>query len=161
MAQIVPYNTIVLKGTYGEGGAQNIEGPLGAAAMPGMNMVMSGISATQKRDTWLPGATNQVGTGTSDVPSKAVVRVLKEDALQGKTVEDAYAQGDNGFIHAALPGEHLQVLVAAGQTVIKGQALSAIASGKWNVDVLQGSVEALEQSSGALAVDTLIPVRVL
>jgi hypothetical protein len=40
-----------------------------------------------------------------------------EDALQGNTVDDAYAIGDKVFTYQAVAGDHLQVLVKDGETI--------------------------------------------
>ena len=160
-ASISGNKRIVLKAGYTEGGVEQVEGPAGGAILPGMNVVRSGISRTFERDTWVAGATNAVGTGTSDLPAAAPVRVAKEDALQGKTINDAYAQGDNVFVHIAKAGDNLQVYVASGQNFIKGQGLSAGSDGKFVVDNVTAAVEALEQTGGALGADTLVRVAVL
>jgi hypothetical protein len=161
MASVSGLHKIVLKGGYSEGGTECEEGPIKAAAYPGMNMVRTADAAVMGRDSWTPGSSNNVGTGTNSIPAGGSVMVLKEDALQGKDVDDVYTIGDNGYIHIAKPGDHLQVLVASGQTVIKGDGLSAAATGKWSVDAATATVEALEGSGGALGEDTLVRVAVL
>lgn len=161
MASLSGHNKIVLKAGYTEGGAEHEEGPLASAATPGMNMVMGLAARTQERDTWAPGSTDYPGTGTGPTTTKNPVRVLKEDGLIGSTLDTAYAAGSNVFIHIAKPGDVLLVLVASGQTVVRGDGLSAIANGKWNNDATNVAVEALESSGGALAADTHMRVRVL
>lgn len=161
MASISGNNTIVLKGSYDLGASQHEEGPLAAAASPGMNLVLANNAATQGRDTYTPGSTDFVGTGTSITTTKAPIKILKEDVLQGKTINDAYASGDNAFIYIAKPGDVLQVLVASGQTVAKTDGLTANSTGKWVTDTTNACVEALESSGGALGADTHMRVRVL
>lgn len=161
VASISGVKKIVLKASYSEGGTECEEGNAGGAISPGMAVVRSGISRQFERDTWVVGATNAVGTGTSDLPSAANVRVAREDALQGKTVSDAYSSGDNVFVHMGKSNDVLQVLVASGQNFIKGQGLSAGADGRWVVDNVTAAVEALEQTGGALAADTLVRVSIL
>jgi hypothetical protein len=55
----------------------------------------------------------------------------------------------------------LQVLAKSGATVAKAGGMSADATGKFIADSTSPVVEALEDSGGALAVDTLIRARVL
>jgi hypothetical protein len=161
VATISGNKRIVLKAGYTEGGVEQTEGPAGGAISPGMNVVRSGISRVLERDTWVVGATNAVGTGTSDLPAAAPVRVAKEAADFGLTTSDVYATGDNVFVHIAKAGDNLQVLVASGQNFVKGQGLSAGSDGKWVVDNVTAAVEALEQTGGALGADTLVRVAVL
>jgi hypothetical protein len=65
MASISGANTILLK--FDEDG-QFLEGPLAAAAMPGMNLVMTSAADTQLRDTYTPGATSAGGTRPATTP---------------------------------------------------------------------------------------------
>lgn len=161
MASISGKNKIVLLASYSEGGTESEEGPLAAPASPGMNVVPTTAADAQGRRTWTPGAT-PVG-GTAAGAAAGPVTVLKEDALQSKTVNDAYASGDNGFYHRAKKGDKFQVLVASGQTVLKGDLGWAIASGKWNgaTASINGVVRFLEASGGALAADTLMRVEMM
>lgn len=157
MPSISGNNKIVLKGDFG----QHEEGPLKAAASPGMNLVLAADFATQERHYYTPGGTDYVGTGTGDTTTKAPIKILKEDSLQGNTVDDAYASGDNAFIYIPKAGDVLQVLVKSGETVGKTDGLSADSTGKWVVDSTNSAVEALEKSDGALSEDTLVRVRVM
>jgi biotin carboxyl carrier protein len=155
MPSLSGQKTIVLKG---EGGVYQ-EGPLAAAASPGMNVVMTAAVDQSGRDTYTPGATDAAAAGTTTAAS--AVKILREDALQGRTVDTPYAAGDNGFVYVPRPGDHLLVLVASGQTVAKGGGLAAVASGKWNGVAVGRVAESLEDSGGALAADTLLRARVL
>lgn len=161
MASISGNNKIVLKAGYTEGAAEHEEGILTAACTPGMNLQMGVAAEDMGRHYYGPGNTDNVGTGTSTTTSKNPVRVAKEDPLVGKTITDAYASGELVFIHIAKSGDVLQVLVASGQTVLKGDGLSANSAGKWIGDTTNAAVEALEPSGGALAADTHMRVRVL
>lgn len=154
-------NRIVLKAGYTQGGAEHEEGILSGTCLPGMNLTLSGAFAVAGRDTWIVGATFYVGTGTADAPAQAPIRIAKENALIGRTVDDAYASGDNVLVHIAKPGDVLAVLVASGETVVKGQGLAAAATGKFAVNTTVAALEALENSGGALGADTLIQARVL
>lgn len=165
MASLSGINTIVLKAGYTEGGAEHEEGPLELAASPGMNLVLSERASTQGRDYWTPGSVDVVGTGTGGTTTTAgPIRILKEDALRGKTVDDAYAAGDNAFVHIAKSGDVLQVLVRSGENFEKAVGLGSDPfgqTGKFVVDATNAVVETLERSGGALAADTLVRVRVL
>lgn len=54
----------------------------------------------------------------------------KEDALQGKTIDDAYAAGDLVSCHVCLPGCRLQARVAAGAVaIVEGDWLGSAGDG--------------------------------
>lgn len=55
--------------------------------------------------------------------AKGELYVAKEDYLQGKTINDAYAVGDLVFIHKAKSGNKIALVLAAGQNVAKGDQL--------------------------------------
>jgi hypothetical protein len=86
--------------------------------------------------------------------------VVREDALQGKTVDDTFAVGDLIFLFIPKKGDVIQVRVLTGETIAIGGGLSANAAGKWVAATVNSAVEALEASGGALAADTLLRVRV-
>ncbi len=70
--------------------------------------------------------------------------VAKEDTFQGKTIDDAYADGDVAMLHAIQPGDGLQLRVAIGApAIVKGDPLVAAADGT----VLKGAPTALLQYS--------------
>lgn len=98
--------TIVLKGKghYDEGEADG-------AISPGMAVE---LAADGKYDA-------QVAAQAAAL--KQGLKVALEDALQGKTVADAYAAGDRLFFYSPLPGDHIQVLVKDGQTIAVGDSL--------------------------------------
>jgi acetyl/propionyl-CoA carboxylase alpha subunit len=157
MPQITAHNKIVLKASYGEGGTQHEEGIAAAACNPGMNVVMTTAVESMKRQTYTPGATSALGGGS---------KVVKERAIIGASVDETIPVGDDLLIHVAMPGDVLQVLVASGQTIAKGDSLLAIASGLWNkagaTPPPYGAAEALESSGGvALTANTLMRCRVL
>lgn len=160
-ASISGKNRIVLKAGYTQGAAEHEEGELVTAAYPGQNVQMGVATEVMQRHQWNPGNTDNVGTGTSTTTTKNPVRVLKEDALQGKTILDQYAANSGCFVHIAKPGDVLQVLVLTGQNIAKGDGLSANSTGKWVGDATNAAVEAIESSGGALAADTHMRVRVL
>jgi len=43
--------------------------------------------------------------------SQRLIAVLLEDSLQGKTVSDAYVDGDQCFLYCPIPGDELNVLL--------------------------------------------------
>ena len=59
------------------------------------------------------------------------VRILQEDALQGKTVDDEYAAGDIGFVIEPKAGDVNAVLLKAGQSVDVGGFLIVDSDGKY------------------------------
>lgn len=154
-------NTIVLRGGYTDGAAEHEEGILQGAAYPGMNLVMTAADEALGNHTFKADSTEYSGTGTDTTTVKGPIKIAKENALFGGTVDTAYASGDRVQIHIAKPGDILQVLVASGQSLDKGNGLTAGADGKWSKDTTNAIVEALEDTGGALSEDTLVRVRVL
>ncbi len=53
----------------------------------------------------------------------AGLKIATEDALQGKTVNDAYAATDRFFFYQPIPGDHVQVLIKDGETIAIGDTL--------------------------------------
>jgi hypothetical protein len=162
MASLSGYQKIVLKANYTDGGAQHEEGICATApATPGMNVNITTAAETIGRHSYAPGPT-PVG-GTAAGAAAGAVNVVKEPAETGGTIDTAVAVGDNLMIHKCLPGDHIQVLVASGQTVLKGDLGWAIAGGKWNAATvsINGIVQFLEGSGGALAADKHMRAKVL
>jgi biotin carboxyl carrier protein len=142
-------NTIVLKqrGHHDEGVAD-------AAIRPGEAIE---LAADGKFD---PQASAQAAA------LKGGLKVAKEDALQGKAVDDAYAADDVVFFYSPVQGDHLQVLVKTGEDINVGDKLVVEGGGSGLFVETAGTetkfqLEALEDSGGALAADTLLRVRVL
>lgn len=152
-------NKIVLKASYSEGGTEADEGIASGAVSPGMNVVITSAASSLGRDTYAAGAT-PVG-GTSAGAATPHITIAKENFYEGKTVDEAYANGDNLYLHRCKPGDVIGVLVASGQTIAKGNGGAAIASGKWNVATVNSVVEFIEGSGGALGADTHLRARVL
>lgn len=128
--------TIVLKGKghYDEGEAD-------AAISCGMAVAMAADG------NWDP-TTSTVG-----------LSIAVEDALQGKTVNNAYADGDRLFIYHPMPGDVVNVLVVSGTNVAVGDKLAVGSGGKF-AETANGNLIALE-GPGALAADALVACRVL
>ena len=143
-------NTIVLKSKGHHDEAVTYE-----ALSPGM-------AAELFLDTTLKLAKPQ---GTQAESLKAGFLIVKEDALQGKTVDDAYASGATGFYYEPIQGDHLQVLVKSGEDIALGDKLvvEAGGSGLW---VEAAGTEAKYQlkaleGPGALAANTLVECVVI
>jgi hypothetical protein len=157
--QITAHNRIVLKASYSEGGSQHEEGILAAAGSPGMNVVMTSATERMKVHTITPGPTAVAAAGSG--AAAGPVKLLKEDVLNGRTVDTAYAVGEQVPYHNCQPGDIVQVRVQSGQTVVKGNGASAVATGLWNVATVNSVAEFLEGSGGAaLTVDTLMRARI-
>jgi hypothetical protein len=161
MASVSGNNKIVLKGKYTDGGCEHEEGILDAAAYPGMNVVMGTAAADQEVHHWRPDGTDYAGTGTDITVSKGGMTLVKENALEGGTVDDAYDSGDRAFLHHCSPGEHVQVLAISGENWSKGDGVKAFTDGKFIADSTNPVAIALESTGGALGADTLVRVRVL
>lgn len=152
-------NKIVLKGDYG----QWEEGTLKVAAYPGTNVVLAGDEPVYNRDSYTPGGTDYIGTGTGGSAVTTVanpVMVLVENALKGDTVDTQWPANEACQIFIPKKGDVIQVLVRSGQTVRKGEGGTANSDGLWSVDASNPSVVWLEDSDGALAANTLIRARV-
>ena len=143
-------NQILLRGD-----AENYEeGVLDTVASPGMALELQS-----------DGKYDQVQS-TSAEAAKARVRLLREDRLQGKTVDDAYAIGDVAQMYPLRRGDRVQVLVKSGQTVAVGANGVVEGGGSGLFIVAAGSetnyhVEFTEASGGALAANTLLAAEVL
>lgn len=85
--------------------------------------------------------------------------IAVEDALQGKTVDDAYADGDRLFLYHPVPGDVVNVLVTSGENIAVGDKLAVSTGGKFD-ETANGNLVALE-GPGALAADALVACRVL
>jgi hypothetical protein len=154
MPSISGAKTIRIKGDT----VQWEEGPLATApALPGMNLVLAANAQALGRDSYAPGLTLVGGAGAGGA---SPIKLVIEQALYGKSVNDAYAVGDNVRFIVPKKGDVVQVLVVAGQTITKGLGGGAAASGKWQVAATNAVGEFLEASGGALAADTLMRLRV-
>lgn len=68
-------------------------------------------------------------TLASAVAAERGLKIVKEDALQGKTVADAYAAADQVFYYNPVQGDHVHVLVKAGEDVDVGDYLCVEGAG--------------------------------
>lgn len=96
-------NTIALKfsGRYDEGRA-------GGAIKPGHLIMLNG--------------SNNVVVQTAD-GTPAQMHVAWEDALQGKTIDDAYASGDLVPFGICVPGDEVQLILKDEENVDEGDKL--------------------------------------
>jgi hypothetical protein len=144
-------NTIVLKGR-----GHHEERVAAGAISPGMvcEVVL---------DTTLK--VNQVQVTKAEYLKTVGLLVAKEDALQGNTVDTAYATGDTVFYYTALPGDHIQLLVKSGENITLNDKLVVEGGGSGMLVESGGSetryqAKALE-TTGALGANTLVACVVL
>mgnify|MGYP007077480912 CR=1 FL=1 len=144
-------NTIVLKGK-----GHHDEGEAGAAISPGEAIRIQSDGTYDPESQSPPDAT----TGHRGL------YIAKEDALQGKTVDDAYASGDTVFFYTPLPGDVCQILVKSGEDIDVGDEIYVEGAGSGlfiesTTATDHAQFEALEDSGGALAANTLLRARKL
>ena len=142
-------NTIVLKGK-----GHHDEGVADGAIKPGCAVE---LAADGKYDEQ---------SSAQAAALKGGLKIAKEDALQGKTITDAYAATDVVFFYTACPGDHLHVLVKSGEDIDVGDKLVVEGGGSGLFVKSAGTetkfqLEALEDSGGALAANGHLKCRVL
>lgn len=97
------HNTIVL--TAAPAG-RFLEGYISGTPKPGTLMqVKAGVEMIGGRHTW------EVFSGSAD-GERTLIAILRENQLMGRTITDAYANGDRGYLYCPIPGDELQVLLA-------------------------------------------------
>lgn len=116
-------NTIVLKGK-----GHHEEGVLDGVASPGMAVALAA-----------DGHYDQVQDSQSAARRRGL-KILKEDAYRGGTIDTAYASGDIGFIYEPVPGDHVHVLVKDGEVIAVNDTLDVEGSGS-GLFVEMGSTE--------------------
>lgn len=141
--------TILLKGC-----GHHEEGIADAAITPGMAVEMA---ADGHYD---PQTTAQAGS------LKGGLKIATEDALQGKTITDAYAATDVLFMYIPVPGDIIHAFVKSAQNIAVGDKLVVEGGGSGLFVEAAGTetkfqLEALESSGGALGANTHIRCRVL
>lgn len=93
--------------------------------------------------------------------------ILLEDALQGKTVSDAYTSGAKASYGIFAPGSEFNGLIAAGENVTKGTKMVSNGKGKFiaQASATSGSVyqivAVMMEAVDASAADTLGAMRML
>ena len=77
-----------------------------------MNIVRS-TASVNGRFSWEPyGTTAASGVqGIAADGNRALIIVLREDELQGKTYNDAYVTATRGFLYCPIPGDELNMIV--------------------------------------------------
>lgn len=141
--------TIVLKGM-----GHHFEGRLDTIASPGMAVTMAADG------DWDPCVPAQAAA------LKGGLVVLKEDALQGKTIDDAYAVDDVCFLYQVEPGDEINLLVKSGEDIDVGDKL-VVEGGTSGLFVEAAGTEtkfqfeALEDTGGALAANDHVRCRCL
>lgn len=86
--------------------------------------------------------------------------ILKEDALQGNTVDDAYSADDLAFVAIIPPGCRFYGMVASGETIVIGDKLESAGDGTFQKLTTGVPIAvALEASGGALAANTKLILR--
>jgi hypothetical protein len=123
------------------------EGRAGAAGlMPGMNVVQNSAGE------WVAGA------GPS-------LHILREDTLQGRTVDDPYEDEDVLFMGTPKPGDRINGLLLNGENVVIGDKVFYAASGKLEkvaAEVNDGSWFTVREAldlSGVGGTDQLVAVE--
>jgi len=107
-------NIIVLKGK-----GNYIEKVTDAICSPGMGMELAPDGKVDRLQATLAEAAKGV----------AGLKIAVEDALQGKTVTQAYAVGDVCFMYEPLPGDEVQLLIKDGETIAIGDTILAEGGG--------------------------------
>jgi hypothetical protein len=114
-----------------------LEGYISSTPKPGTVMqVKAATEPVNNRFTWE--AFNQAADGTL-----ALIAVLLEKEHEGKTYDDAYADGDWGYLYCPVAGEQLNMLVAN----VSGTADTFAIGDRMMVDDTTGKLVA--DSSGA------------
>lgn len=117
-------NTIVLKGTLGE---KREEYPANAALSPGHFLELMSTGKVRKN-----------ASAGVDVP----LMVAVEDAMQGKTINDAYAANDPVHTHMCAKNDKIYARVAAGQAaIVIGDKLKLAADGTVTLQGGTGTVK--------------------
>lgn len=99
----------------------------------------------------------------------ALCAVAVEDALQGDTVDDDYADGDLVTYHIQRRGTRFQGLVKAGSTIVKGTILCSDGDGTWipygdsgsTVNQVLAEAEEAKTLTGSYNENTLLMLRAL
>lgn len=119
------------------------EGRVGAGGTlyPGMNAKL------QSDGTYLPGA-------------GPAIRLVREDTLQGGTVDTPKLEDDVVFMGSPVPGNRVNVMVAADQVVAIGDRLLAGADGMFTVNVA-GELKAVEAIDLTGEEDSLVAAEMI
>jgi hypothetical protein len=143
------HRTIV---TRGMAKGHHDEGILGTVAIPGMHVTLQADGEYDKSPE------------TAAELVKTQVLIVKEDQLQGKTINDAYAVGDLAFLYTPIPGDHINALIKTGANIAVGDKITPEGGGSGLFIEAAGTeaqyrAKARESSSGVLAADTHLIVE--
>lgn len=141
--------TIVLKSNYGH----HDEGTADAAISPGECIQ---LAADGKFDPAHKSKAESI---------KGDLLIATEDALQGKTVADAYASGNKVFFYIPCRGDHVNVLIKSGEDIQVSDNIVVEGGGSGLFVEAAGTeaayqLTALDSSGGVLGANTLIRCRV-
>lgn len=125
-----------------------VEGIAAAAVSPGHVVELKSDGEFQKQST---------------AKKHTLLRVVTENDLVGKTINDAYAADDQLYMHIAKPGDVVQLKVpAAASALVKGDRVELASGGcvrKWTDGTPVGEVElAVDNSAGGA--EAFVKVRV-
>lgn len=113
------------------------------------------------------GEVNQVqATKAEFLKGVAGLKIAEEDALRGKTVDDAYADDSQVLYRDLQPGDEFNALVKAAEDIAVGDTGVVEGGGSGLFVEAAGTeakynVEFLESSGGALAANALLSARVI
>ena len=136
--------TIILKGT-----PNFVEGSASSEVKPGQHIVYGGANDYQA------GAAASAG----------VLKVVTENDLVGKTIEDSYAAEEQVYAHVPAKGDVVYLRLPAGAAAItKGALIKRAASGNFAgggvaADAVAEAEEAVDNSAGAT--DAFIKARII
>jgi len=87
-----------------------------------------------------------------------------EDALQGRTIDTAYAADERVFAAIVEPGDHVYAFLSAGENASIGSHLSSNGDGTLQVgttNAIAVALEAVNASDSSAAADERIRVRII
>lgn len=105
------YNTVYLMGDFGN---KYDEGRAAAAITPGHLIERESAGTLSVHDT---------------AGGETAVKVAVEDSLQGRTIDDAYAEGE--LVRYVIPqkGDRLYMILTTAQTIVVGDLLASAGNG--------------------------------
>lgn len=141
--------TIVLKGR-----SHYEEGEADGAITPGMAVEMAADGNFDQQSS------------AQATALKGGMKIAVEDALQGKKITDAYADGDKLFYYIPVAGDVIHAFVKSGEDIDVADKLVVEGGGSGLFVEAAGTetkfqLEALEDSGGALAANAHLRCRVL
>jgi hypothetical protein len=125
-----------------QGAPRIVDGVLSVVAKPGHVVIFGGVNDLT----------------TSVVASAGVLRVVTENDMMGKTINDAYAVGDFVTTHIPKSGDVVQFRIPAGAAAItksdllKRDATGCLITGGVAADAVVEAEESVDNSGGATEV---------